>query len=104
MNKDRIIACLFGIMMNINSEYAGLSFDEMLMASSDKIMSISLSLTFEIRELLEKGYSEEEIIEMIRNIHFDEYADLSDMEKEYIKKDAKKTLRLIINNKEKEND
>lgn len=107
MDKNGVAAYLFGMMMSMNSEYnmfSGLTFDEMLMAMDEKIMNITLGITFEIRELLDKGYSEEEIIDMIKNIHFDDEENINLEEAEFIKKDAKKTLRLIINNKEKEID
>lgn len=74
------------------------------MAMDEKIMNITLGLTFEIRELVEKGYSYEQIYNLIQNIKFDEEDNISDKESLYIKKDAKKTLKLIIDNKEKEND
>lgn len=76
----------------------------MIMAMDEKIMNITLGLTFEIRELVEKGYSYEQIYNLIQNIKFDEEDNISDKESLYIKKDAKKTLKLIIDNKEKEND
>lgn len=97
----------FSMAMLMSSDYnifSGLSFDEMIMAMDHKIMSITLGLTFEIRELIENGYSEEEILDMIKNIRFDNDDNVSDKEAEYIKKDAKKTLKLIINNKKEEND
>lgn len=107
MNKFEKEFYAFSMAMLMSSDYnifSGLSFEEMLMAMDHKIMSITLGLTFEIRELLEKGYSEEQIISLIQNIKFDDEDNVSDREAEYIKKDAKKTLKLIINNKEKEND
>lgn len=107
MNKYDMDIYLLGMAMVMSSEYnpfRGLSFEEMIMAMDDKIMNITLGITFEIRELIEKGYSEEDIIDMIQNIKFDNEDNISDKEAEYIKKDAKKTLKLIIDNKEKEND
>ena len=107
MNKDGITAYLFSMIMGINSEYnmlSGLSLDEMLIAIDEKIMNITLGLTFEIRELIEKGYSYEQIYNLIQDFKFDNEDNISDIEKEYIKKDARKTLKLIINNKEKEID
>ena len=107
MNKDGLFAYAFGMMMAMNSEYnifKGLTLEEMIMAMNEKIMSISLGLTFEIRELVDKGYSYEEIYDLIQDIKFNEEDDVSDKELEYIKKDAHKTLKLIIDNREKEND
>ena len=107
MNRDGLFAYVFGMMMSMNSEYNmfnSLSFEEMVMAMDEKIMSITLGLTFEIRELIDKGYSYEQIYNLIQDIKFDDYDNVSDRELEYIKKDAHKTLKLIFNNKEKEND
>lgn len=107
MNKDSITAYLFSMIMTMNSEYnmlSGLTLDEMLIAMDEKIMNITLGLTFEIRELIDKGYSYEQIYNLIQDVKFDSEDNISDKEAEYIKKDAKKTLKLIIDNKEKEND
>ena len=107
MDKSGLSAYLFGMIMGINSEYnvfKGLTLEEMIMAMNEKIMSISLGLTFEIRELVDKGYSYEQIYDLIQDIKFDEEDNVSDKELEYIKKDAHKTLKLILDNKEKEND
>lgn len=107
MNRDGFAAYVFGMMMNMNSEYNmfnDLTFDEMILAMDERIMSITLGLTFEIRELIDNGYSYEQIYDLIQNIKFEEEENISEREAEYIKKDAKKTLKLIINNKEKEND
>jgi len=107
MKKEEEGIYLLGMAMVMSSEYSvfkGLTLDEMIMAMDHKIMSMTLGITFEIRELLDKGYSEEQILNMIQNIVFEEEDNVSDREAEYIKKDAKKTLKLIINNREKEND
>ena len=107
MNKDGLFAYTFGMMMAMNSEYnmfKGLTLEEMVMAMDEKIMSITLELTFEIRELIDKGYSYEQIYDLIQDIKFNEEDNVSDRELEYIKKDAHKTLKLILNNREEEND
>lgn len=107
MNKDGLAAYIFGMMMSINSEYNvfnNLTLDEMVMAMDEKIVSITLGLTFEIRELIDNGYTYEQIYNLIQDIKFDDEENISDREAEYIKKDAKKTLKLIMDNKEKEND
>ena len=107
MNKDGITAYLFSMIMGINFEYnmlSGFSLDEMLIAIDEKIMNITLGLTFEIRELIDKGYSYEQIYNLIQDIKFNDDENISDKEADYIKKDAKKTLKLIMDNKEKEND
>lgn len=107
MNKDGLLAYAFGMMQAMNSEYnmlKGLTLEEMVMAMDEKIMSITLGLTFEIRELVDKGYTYEDIYNLIQDIKFDEKDNVSVRELEYIKKDAHKTLKLILNNKEEEND
>ena len=75
MDKNGAAAYLFGILMSMNSEYnmfSGLTLDEMLMAVDHKIMSITLKLTFEIRELIEEGYSYEQIYSLIQDIKFND--------------------------------
>jgi len=107
MNNNEKIAYLLEAIMSMTSEYNmfyGLTFDEMLMSMDKKIMNITLGIALEIRELLEEGYSESQILELIQNIKFESEDNISEEEANYIKKDAKKTLKLIINNKEKEND
>ena len=107
MNKDGLAAYILGMMMSMNSEYNvfnNLTLDEILIAMDEKIMSITLGLTFEIRELIDKGYSYEQIYNLIQDIKFNEEENVSEREAEYIKKDANKTLKLIMDNKEKEND
>ena len=107
MNKFDEEIYLLGMALIMSSDYnmfKGLTFDEMLMAMDQKIMNITLGITFEIRELLEQGYSEDEIIKLIQNIKFDVEDNINDKEAEYIKKDDKKTLKLIMNNKKEEND
>ena len=107
MDKSGLVSYLLGMMMSINSEYnmfKGLTLEEMVIAMDEKIMSITLRLTFEIRELIDKGYSYEQIYNLIQDIKFDEEDSVSDKELEYIKKDARKTLKLIIDNNEKEID
>ena len=71
MNKDSFLTYIFGMIMNINSEYSmfsGLTLDEMIMAMDEKIMNITLGITFEIRELIDKGYSYEQIYNLIQDI------------------------------------
>lgn len=107
MNKFEEGIYLLGMAMCMSSDYnmfKGLSLEEMVMAMDHKIMSMTLGLTFEIRELVDKGYTYEQIYNLIQEIKFDEEDNISVREAEYIKKDARKTLKLIINNKEKEND
>ena len=104
MNKFEEEIYLLSMAMVMSSEYnmfRGLSFDEMLIAMDEKIMSITLKLTFEIRELVDNGYSYEQIYNLIQDIKFSEEDNISGRELEYIKKDAHKTLKLIINNKER---
>ena len=107
MKKEEAGMYLLGMAMVMASEYnpfRGLSLDEMIMAMDERIMNITLGLTFEIRELVEKGYSYEQIYNLIQNIKFCEEDNISERESLYIKKDVRKTLKLIIDNKEKEND
>lgn len=107
MSNEKRLAYILGMLMGMNPEYnmlGALTLDEMLIAINEKVMSISLGLTFEIRELVDKGYSYEQIYNLIQDIKFNDEDNISESEAKYIKKDAKKTLKLIMKNKEKEND
>ena len=56
---------------------------------------------FEIIDLLNKGYKED-IIRVINECEFIGINDLNDEEKSYLKSDAKKTLKKIVNNRKGE--
>ena len=88
--------------LTITSSISGMDYDldDILIGSNPKIFSYSNSLLFEILDLLDKGYTEEEIIRLIDNCKFEN--DLNNEEKEYLKKDAKKTLKKVINNRKGE--
>ena len=95
MNKDGLAGYLLGMMMSMNSEYNmfnNLTLDEMIMAMDEKIMSITLWITLEIRELIDRGYSYQQIYNLIQDIKFDEEENISEREAEYIKKMLKKHL------------
>ena len=90
-SKEKLF--LLGMAMTMSSDYnmfKGLTFDEMLIAMDEKIMNMTLKITFEIRELVDKGYSYEEIYNLIQNIKFDSEDNVSDKEAEYIKKEKMK--------------
>ena len=77
----------------------------MIIASKDYIQYLDFAIALEIRTLLDEGYPEEQIYDLIQNIKFDKEENLSVKEEAYLKKNACKTLRKIKNNlKEKEND
>ena len=67
-----------------------------------KMKTYSDSLFVEIIELLNDGYSEEEIIKIINDCDFSEAVDLSEEEKEDLRKNAHKTLKRIINIRKRE--
>lgn len=104
MNNLERASYLLGIMLDMNPEFRGLTLSEICMACDEKIMNITLQLTFEIAKLIGEGYSEEEIIGLISNITFDAEDNINEEEANYIKKDANKTLKLMLRNREKEND
>lgn len=86
------------------NDYGDSLDDIMMCCSNENIMDIRLSLTFEVIELYEvKKYSYDEIVIMIDNIIFNKEYDLTDEEKDYLKRDAKKVLdiRVSLNNKNK---
>ena len=94
MSKSkRLLAHLFALNTAMGGAY-GESFEDIIYMSRDHIRDISMSLILEIRQLEEDGYTYEEIEKMINECNFDEY-DLKSDEKEYLKKDAQKTLKIV---------
>ena len=89
-DNRKLLSRLFAL----NSALGGDSLDDIIYMSKDYIRGISISLIFEIRELEEKGYTYEEIFEMINKCDFNEY-NLSDDEKIFLRRDAKKTLKIV---------
>lgn len=85
------------------NEY-GDSLEDIMYCLNERVRDIRLCLTFEVIELYEdKKYSYDEIIQMIDNIHFDVEDNLTENEKNYLKKDAKRVLdiRVSLKNKNK---
>lgn len=94
----------FSFPLIFGNEYGDTLEDIMMCSLNENIMDIRLSLTLEVIELYEdKGYSYDEIISMIDNINFDKEYNLTDNEKDYLKRDAKKVLdiRVSLRNKNK---
>ena len=89
-DNRKLLSKLFAL----NSALGGDSLDDIIYMSKDYIRDISISLIFEIRELEEQGYTYEEIFEMINKCDFNEY-NLSDDEKIFLRRDAKKTLKKV---------
>ena len=107
MNKKEKAKTMLLAMNLISSEYnpfEGMTFEEMIMAVDPKIMDYCFALTIEIRKLLSEGYAEDEILALIEELKFNIEENISEKEAQFLKKDAKKTLKLMINNKQKEND
>lgn len=83
----------FNFPLIFGNEYGDTLEDIMMYSLNENIMNIRLSLTLEVIELYEdKRYSYDEIISMIDNINFDKEYNLTDNEKDYLKRDAKKVL------------
>lgn len=103
MNYD-LYKLLLVSMLFRDSDYDTIE-DIIYSIENEKIMEIRLSLTMEIIELYEElGYSYDEIVDMIEKVNFVD-DNLTDDEKEYLKKDAKKVLNIRKKiNKKKEND
>ena len=98
-NIDLLFQTL-GIISSISGR--GYDLDDIFIGSNPKIFDYSNRLLFKILELLDKGYNEEDIIRMINEYEFNGINDLNDEEKNYLKNDAKKTLKKIINNRKGE--
>ena len=89
-DNRKLLSRLFAL----NSVLSGDSLDDIFFMSKDYIRDISISLIFEIRELEEKGYTYDEILEMINKCDFGEY-NLRDDEKIFLRRDAEKTLKIV---------
>ena len=100
MNNIELLFQTLGIISSISGRSYDL--DDIFIGSNPKIMSYSNSLLFEILELLDKGYTEENIIRIINECEFNGVNDLNNEKKNYLKSDAKKTLKKIINNRKGE--
>ena len=92
-DKKKLLAHLFAINAALGGSY-GESFEDIIYMSREHIRNLNVSLILEIRELEEKGYTYEEIEKMINECNFDEY-DLKDDEKDFLKRDAQKTLKIV---------
>ena len=69
------------------------TYSDMLLFYDEKLMSYQVSLVMDIDELLDRGYSKEEIINIIISCNFMENdPELSEKEAEYLRKEA---LRLL---------
>ena len=101
-NKHRLLLETFAIIQSVSGGYSFDSIDDLLMKSNPKVFNYSNSILCEMLNLLEENYSEEDIILGIDNMRLDDIDELSSKEKEYLKKDAKKTLKRIINNRKGE--
>jgi len=78
--------------------------EEIIFLNNKKVMDMSIRMILEIRELINEGYLEDEIIEMIENIEFHKEDNFTNEEKEFLKKDAIKSLKRIITNQNKGED
>ena len=89
-NNRKLLSHLFAL----NCALGGDSLEDIIFMSKDYIRDISVSLILEIRNLEEDGHTYEEILELINKCDFSEY-DLSDEEKSFLRRDAKKTLKIV---------
>ena len=99
MNNIELLFQTLGIISSISGRSYDL--DDIFIGSNPKIFDYSNSLMFEIIDLLNKGYKED-IIRVINECEFIGINDLNDEEKSYLKSDAKKTLKKIVNNRKGE--
>ncbi len=100
MNNIELLFQTLGIISSLSGkEY---SLDDIFIGSNPKIFNYSNSLLFEIIDLLDKGYCEEDIVGLINECEFNGINDLDDNEKNYLRNNAKKTLKKIIDNRKGE--
>ena len=93
-SNKKLLARLFALNCALGGSH-GESFEDMIYMSREHIRDLSISLILEIRELEEKGYTYEEILNMINECDFSEY-NLTDEEKGFLKRDAQKTLKIVF--------
>lgn len=98
--NNKLLFQILGIISSISGRSYDL--DDILIGSNPKIFDYSNRFLFDILDLLDKGYSEEDIIRLINDCEFNGINDLNNEEKNYLKSDAKKTLKKIINNRKGE--
>lgn len=103
MSKDDIYKLLALPMLlgNINNTYS-----EYFMFSNEKLMGYSVSLIMEIDELLDNGFTKEEINTLIMECNFiNNYPELTKEEGEYLRKYSLRMLdiryRLYLEEREK---
>ena len=94
-NSEKILAQFFAINSLINGSYSQ-NLEELIYMSNEDVRDLSISLILEIRQLEEEGYTYEEILNLINECDFSKY-DLKDDEKDFLKRDAKKTLKIVYN-------
>lgn len=92
-NNKKLLAHLFAMNTAISGSY-GESFEDIIYMSREHIRNLSVSLIIEIRELEEKGYTYEEILQMINDCNF-ENENLEDDEKDFLRRDAQNTLKIV---------
>ena len=90
--KEKLISETLALVSALSS-YFGYTLEETYYLSKEKIMSISISLICEICDLIDKGYTYEEIEALITNAKFEDL-DLSSDEIAFLRRDAKKTLKI----------
>lgn len=100
-DNKKLLAEILALSMSI-CDYTGMSFDDIFYLSDEKIMNYSMSLIFEIRDLIDNGHTYEEILELISNAKFED--GLNEDEIDFLKKDARKNLKLIYERKGDKND
>lgn len=98
--NNKLLFQILGIVSSISGRSYDL--DDIFIGSNPKIFDYSNKLLFEMLDLLEDGYSEEDIIRLINECEFNGINDLNKEEKNYLKSDAKKTLKKIVNNRKGE--
>ena len=70
-------------------------YDEMMIMGDEKLMSYSISLVGEIDDLIEEGYTKEEITEIIMKNDFRiNHPELTKEEAEVLRKDALRILNI----------
>lgn len=98
MDNKKILNMLLGI-----SGIYGYEFVYSDMLYNDKLLNYSVKLLLEIEELLDKGYSKEEVINLIIESDFKKNNEINKEEEKLLKEDAVRILdtRIKVRKKRK---
>lgn len=97
-NKERLLLETLALAGAISSS-AGYSLEDMYYFSNEKVMNTSMSLLFEIMDLLDSGHTYETILKAIEELKFED-DEFTKEEQDFLRRDAIKSLNIKYKQKE----